>query len=143
MDKVLKKILLITDDYSDEQFEVLKEECEKGEYYSTLHLNEKNWLTFEFEMVDHFNMIGMGEYDAILIDYGLVGGEANLKRIENLYKRGIPLGWIGGLVEFVKEDVKVMFPDYPFAHGFECAGLEEHEILWILYKIFEDAKGVE
>lgn len=143
MNKTTKRILFITDDYSDENWDDLKEECEIGEYFSTLHCNEKNWLQFKFEKVDHFNLIGMGKYDAILIDYGLVGGEANLKIIEKLYKRGMLLGWIGGLGDYVKEDVKIMFPDHLFAHTFECAGLEDYEILWLLYKLFGDENGDE
>ena len=135
--KTTKRILLITDDYPDEIWEELKEECEKGEYFSTLHCNEKNWLQFEFEKVDHFNMIGMRKYDAILIDYGLLGGEANLKILARLYDKEIPLAWIGGLVDFVNDDVKVKFPDFPFAHGMHSAGLEDYGILWVLYKIFE------
>ncbi|MCK4545371.1 hypothetical protein KAU43_07520 [candidate division WOR-3 bacterium] len=141
MNKTTKRILLITDDYSDEQFDDLKEECENGEHFSTLHCNEKNWLKFKFEKVDHFNKIGMEKYDAILIDYGLVGDEANLKILARLYDRGIPLAWIGGLVDFVKEDAKEKFPDFPFAHGIYSAGLEDYELLWVLYKLFEDEKG--
>lgn len=140
INKKLKKIMFITDDYDDETWEMNKEGCEHGEYFNPSS-KYANWLTFDFHRTEDFNLKGLDKFDAILIDYGLVGNDGNMRLLERLYKKGVPLAWTGGLGGgWVRDDLKNKFPDFLFAQGMLSASIGRDETLVLLYEVFKDEK---
>ena len=136
MKKVLKTVLFISDDFGDEEdWKDAKDDCEPGNYF---YGKENNWLKFKFDIVKSFENITSTDYDAIMIDYGLVGGEENMKFLSQLYRKGKPMAWIGGMPRcYLVDDFEKLFPNYPFASALHVGGIGTDDVLWILYDLFK------
>lgn len=135
-EKVLKQILFITDDFSQTDFEFKCSCCEHGIYFYNA---ENNWLKFKFEMADSFARFVSFDYDAILIDYGLLGDDANsIDKLFKAHEKHIPLAWVGGLGGWYNTDVKRMFPKLKFLHNLPETGVSSDDILYLLYGIFKN-----
>ncbi len=132
-----KKILFITDDFDKISWQSKKKLCEPGNIY----YNEKtNYLKFKFDKIDSFeNLDKRKKYDAILIDYGLIGDKKeNIEILQLLYSKEIPLAWVGGLGGSLhyNKDAKLMFPKQKFLHNLYSSSTGHEEILFLLYGIF-------
>lgn len=148
MKKTNKKILLITDDFGERHYDNVKHLANEGNYY---YHEEDNWLSFSFDLSGDFSKIPDKEYDAVLIDYGLIGDsiyptgncDKAIKIITDFYKKGIPLAWCGGLVGRYNKDAKILFPDLKFLHNLPETDIGHDSIMFCLYKIFEKDKKME
>ena len=140
--KMKKKILIISDDYRTgyddmDPFEYVKE----GNYY---YDDESNYLGFEVDLIETFkDFKSCDGYDAVLIDYGLVGegavggGEEALKKLQQMYVSGTKMAWCCAMAGYVRDDIKKVYPKMRFLHALPCCSIGSDEILWMLYHLFE------
>jgi len=135
MKKEIKKVLFITDDIREDDWDDLIDDLKQGEYYYT---SDSNKFEFELTMKKDFKINNPYQYHAVLIDYGLVDNEKNMKILEKIYNKGIPMAWIGGLPHcMIVEDVEKMFPEFDFAPTLMGGGIGTDDILFTLYKILQ------
>jgi hypothetical protein len=147
--KVLKKILFITDDWNEFNFKCKRKLCEKGNYF---YNKESNWLRFKFFLRKDFVELQKREYDAVLIDYGLIDNKYRLINskpvisfLQDYYMEGIKLAWVGGLGGLDKYNMsaQIDFPQNSFLHKLPTSSTGHEDILYLLYRIFEDEKPKE
>ena len=113
------KVLMLTDDFSDDGIKTFIHE-DNLEYDITVYttreeLNEKSFNGF----------------DAILIDYGLLGDDKYL--VKKLLKTKSVLAWYGALADRCNKDAKKVFPDEEYLHSLISANLSE--LCWLLDEI--------
>jgi len=140
MKKVLKKILIISDDYDMDSrlghgHSIIKA-VEPGNYYYS-NTNANN-LKFKLDIIESWHNLKVAKYDAILVDYGFVGGDDEEKAIEVLQDiaiKKIPLAWCGAMAGRYREDVKKLFPKLRFLHDLPFCGIGSDEILNLLYRL--------
>jgi len=71
MRKKTKKILFVTDDFNSRAWKIRKKFIKPGNIY---YDKKSNWLKFNFDVVQSINEVdNRKKYDAVLIDYGLLG----------------------------------------------------------------------
>lgn len=136
MRKVLKNILIISDDfyYPD----LAKKGCEPGDIY---YDDTKNWLRFKLDIKKTFKISKISMYDGILIDYGFIGRkEEAIELLQEAKTRNIQLAWIGGLPEHYNKDAQAMFPRLRFIHNLPVSGICNEDILFLLYGMFSGCK---
>ena len=106
---ITKKILRITDDQDNLQ---LGTSC----YSSNIEYTGKVINKFQF----------LKSYDAILIDYGMMGNFKNsVDILRKYYFAGIPMFWCGGLSSKYEDDCKKVFPDIKFLHQIKSIELQD------------------
>ena len=94
MKKEIKKVLFITDDIREDDYEDLIDDFKQGNYY---YDDASNKYSFDVTFSRDFNFKNPYKYDAVLIDYGVVGEEKNVKILERIYRKGIPMACVGCL----------------------------------------------
>jgi len=132
--KIVKKILIISDDFDPHSFETLKELLKDGNYF---YSESSNCFSFEADLVEDFEDIRdiayLRKYDAFLIDYGIVGDDKdNLDMIKDMTKSGIVI-WCGGLNGHYSEDCKRLFPDRKYMHNLKECSIGASDIKIALY----------
>ena len=132
MKKVLKNILIISDDfyYPD----LVKEGCEPGNIY---YDDTKNWLRFKIDIRNTFKISKISKYDAILIDYGFIGSKKEaIELLQEAKTKNIQLAWVGGMPPRYNKDAQIMFPKMKFIHNLLASSVDNEEILFLLYGMF-------
>ena len=83
----------------------------------------------------------LNNYDAILIDYGILGDDRHL--IRKLAKCLCQLAWYGALADMVNQDAKKMYPEEIRFHSLPSANINEIE--WLLDEVLfkDDNKKVD
>lgn len=134
MKKEIKKVLFITDDIREDDYEDLIDDFKQGNYY---YDDASNKYSFDVTFSRDFNFKNPYKYDAVLIDYGVVGEEKNVKILERIYRKGIPMAWVGCLPRcIIIEDFEKLFPDFDFASDLTASdGISMDNIMFTLYRI--------
>lgn len=142
MKKITKKILFISDDFEGfvdygkitaEQH--LRDKIGQGEYYSF----DNNYLKFDVDLAEEFSKVKIKKYDAVLVDYGLIGNKHTKKAIEklmDLHNTGAKLAWCGALSDGYSKDARYVFPKRKFLHDLPACSICDDDILWLLYSLF-------
>ncbi|MEN6620639.1 MAG: hypothetical protein ABFD50_03680 [Smithella sp.] len=137
MPKSKKCILLISDDFTDKDAENFKKKIEPGEYYSR---EEANIFKFSVDIINSFKNIDIDKYQAILVDYGVIGGDEEEDAIEllkNASVKNIPLAWVGKFYNLYNYDAKKVFPKLKFLHNLPSSSTEEKDVLTLLYSLIK------
>lgn len=103
----MKRVLLYTDDFGARQQEYMKD-----------HFPEIEIVFIEDSQVMYKE--GLSQYDAILLDYGMMGDDNFLAR--KLVKSRTLLAWYGAMACRSNEDAKKSFPD---VLDFQCLPSED------------------
>lgn len=140
--KITKKILFISDDFEGfvdygkitaEQH--LRDKISHGEYYSF----DNNYLKFDVDLAEKFSEVTIKKYDAVLVDYGLIGNKHTENAIEilmDLHNTGAKLAWCGAMSECYSKDARKIFPKRKFLHNLPACSICGDDILWLLYCLF-------
>lgn len=137
MQKILKNILLISDDFKENDIAAFKKVVEPGNYY---YEREANIFRFNIDILSTFRNINIDKYHAILIDYGFIGGDEEEDAIEllkNARVNNIPLAWVGKFYNLYNSDAKKVFPKLKFLHNLPVSGTEVKDVLNLLYSLIE------
>ena len=139
MPKKLKKILIISDDYQNDFFKqsTLKK-INSGKYFAGngFHNGLGNKYKFKTELVESFKNIKITKYDAIIVDYGLIGGDEEdiaIELLRNCNAKNILLIITCALCLRYREDVKKVFPKFKFIHDLPVCDIGADDILYSLY----------
>lgn len=137
MSKSFKCVLLISDDFTDKDAAAFKKIIEPGEYFAE---KRANIFKFRVDILSAFKNINIDKYHAILIDYGLIGGEEEEDAIEllkNASVKNIPLAWVGKFYNLYNSDAKKLFPKLKFLHNLPGSGTEVKDVLRLLYSLIK------
>lgn len=139
MDRKVKRILFVTDDWSETTIRHTKPTLEQGDFFYTT-----NWLRFEFVFIRSLDEYQGTSHDAALIDYGLIGegkgkeGRENIRILKDIYHAcDQRLVWVGGLGDLVQDDIEEQFGNRTWMQGHPCCTTGTDEILGTLYYIFK------
>lgn len=109
--------------------------------YGHRHIRKDNpnftidFITRRSEIED----VQLSMYDAILIDYGLLGDDVYLVR--RFIKSRKQLAWYGALAHRCNGDAKKIFPNEEYIHSLLCADLSE--LGWLLEEMFPGASELQ
>lgn len=141
MPKYLKNILLISDNFKEKDAENFKKIVEPGEAYSD---KKANIFTFNIDILSSFKNINVNKYSAILVDYGIIGGDEEEEAIgllKNASIKNIPLAWVGKFYNLYNSDAKKMFPKLKFLHNLPSSGTDARDVLKLLYSLVKINSG--
>ena len=139
MSKKLKKILIISDDYQNDFFKqsTLKK-INSGKYFASndFHNGLGNKYKFKTELVESFKNIKITKYDAIIVDYGLIGGDEEdiaIELLRNCNAKNILLIISSASSLGYWRDVQVSFPKLKLIHDLPVCDIGADDILYSLY----------
>jgi len=141
--KIKKKILMISDDFCEHSFETLKKLMKNGNYF---YNPESNYFSFEVDLVEDFeefkDQAYLRNYDAFLIDYGILGNEEDhLEIIKKMTENFGCVIWCGGLNGHYCKDAKELFPDRKYLHNLPECSIASDDIIYCLYQNLESNKA--
>ena len=145
--KIKKRVLFITDNYSEHSWKTFKKLFKNGNYYYDI---KSNWLKFDCEMIKDLEQargIKKGEYDIILIDYGIIGDVKydtekeignRIKIIEALYKKCAYLLLQGVLAKYyIENDINGYMDRFDILKKLKIVSFGTEDLIYDLYQIIK------
>lgn len=138
MEKIIKKILIITDNFEDNKDwkEDIIKDGKKGAF--PWHEDEGiNYFYFDIEIIEEIKPLNK-YYDAILVDYGLFDNTQKNYRIVKSFIKNTPIVlWCSALSgDYVINDLKKIRPELSYLRSID---IHDRDRLRIgLYRFFED-----